>query len=148
MLTQVEVLQAQQAKRQALHDELLQQERSNANKKKGRITVIQMKRERIQPGTNMRVQMSPEEIEQRTLVYDQTEWTHTNFLENGFKVDQDIHIQHYKCSSGQDIKGVVMFCHQYGDYAGRYSFMGHTLNQAGFDLVAMDQRGFGMSGGP
>lgn len=44
-------------------------------------------------------------------------------------------------------KGIIYYLHGYGDYCGRYGYLGKRFAEAGFDFVGMDQKGFGNSGG-
>ena len=44
-------------------------------------------------------------------------------------------------------KGIVQWIHGFGDYSGRYGYLAKQLSEAGYDVVAIDQRGFGNSEG-
>jgi alpha-beta hydrolase superfamily lysophospholipase len=44
--------------------------------------------------------------------------------------------------------GTVVLVHGLGEHAGRYAHVAATLNAAGWDVLAHDQRGHGRSGGP
>ncbi len=44
--------------------------------------------------------------------------------------------------------GRVLIVHGLGEHAGRYAHVAAHLNAAGYDVLAFDQRGHGLSGGP
>ena len=41
----------------------------------------------------------------------------------------------------------MQWIHGLNDYSGRYAYLAKILTQNGYDVVAMDQRGFGFSEG-
>jgi len=41
----------------------------------------------------------------------------------------------------------VQWIHGFGDYSGRYAFLAKQLAESGYEVVALDQRGFGFSEG-
>ena len=53
----------------------------------------------------------------------------------------------YPANSGSARKGIVQWIHGLNDYSGRYAYLAKILTQNGYDVVAMDQRGFGFSEG-
>jgi len=44
-------------------------------------------------------------------------------------------------------RAIVFLCHGFGEHSGRYAHVAKVLNDAGYSLYALDQRGYGLSGG-
>lgn len=47
----------------------------------------------------------------------------------------------------EDARGVVLLLHGIGEHTGRYEHVGDHLAEAGFEVVGIDHRGYGQSGG-
>lgn len=66
-----------------------------------------------------------------------------------FKGNGQVRLQTYRypCRSDRPRKGIVQLIHGLGDYCGRYAFLAKTLAENGYDVVGVDQRGYGFSEG-
>ena len=53
----------------------------------------------------------------------------------------------YPVPEGTARKGVIFYIHGYGSYCERYAFQAQTFAEAGYEVIGLDQRGFGNSGG-
>lgn len=55
---------------------------------------------------------------------------------------------YYRHWAASDPRAAIVFLHGFGEHTGLYHRYGFTLNAAGIDLWAVDQRGHGLSPGP
>ena len=53
----------------------------------------------------------------------------------------------YPVPEGTDRKGIVFYIHGFGSYCERYAYQARALAESGYEVIGMDQRGFGNSGG-
>lgn len=72
-----------------------------------------------------------------------------DFMVADLKGSQQIRLQTYRypCPEGIARKGIVQWIHGFNDYSGRYAFAAKHLAERGYEVVSMDQRGFGFSQG-
>ena len=96
--------------------------------------------------------MSDEELEMKAKVIDYAATTFPEVNPIDFKLPDlkgkgEIKIQNYRypCPPGVDRKGIVQWIHGFNDYSGRYAFAAKQFAEKGYEVVAMDQRGFGFS---
>ena len=65
-----------------------------------------------------------------------------------YKSGGKVCLQNYRYPTNQDTrKGIIQLLHGLGDYIGRYAFLAKKLSDQGYDVVGIDQRGFGYSEG-
>jgi len=62
------------------------------------------------------------------------------------KAQIKLHSYFYPCQTDQR-RGVLFYIHGHGTYAGRFAYFFKLFAEAGFDVFAVDQRGFGKSEG-
>ena len=98
--------------------------------------------------------LSPEELEHHRKFIDFSKEAYPmvnpiDFLLKDYKGNGQVRIQNYRypCAENTTRRGIVQLIHGFNDYAGRYAYLAKTLTQHGYDVVAMDQRGFGYSEG-
>ena len=97
--------------------------------------------------------MSEEEMTHRRKYVDFTQETFPEvnpieLLLPEYKGSGQVRFQTYRYPAATSSrKGIVHYIHGLNDYAGRYAFIAKKLAQNGYDVVAMDQRGFGFSQG-
>jgi len=77
-------------------------------------------------------------------------WPETDALR--LRVEQDdeeitLMTYRYPVPEGTDRKGVVFYIHGFGSYCERYAYQARAFAESGYEVIAMDQRGFGNSGG-
>lgn len=82
--------------------------------------------------------------------YLQVEWPEQGVLD--LKVEQDgvevkLHIYRYPVPERVIRKGVVFYVHGLGSYCERIAFIFKGFAEQGYEVFALDQRGFGNSGG-
>ena len=53
----------------------------------------------------------------------------------------------YPVPSDLERRGIIFYIHGFGSYCERFAFQAKAYAEAGYDVVALDQRGFGNSGG-
>ena len=53
----------------------------------------------------------------------------------------------YPVPSDLERRGIIFYIHGFGSYCERFAFQAKAYSEAGYDVVALDQRGFGNSGG-
>lgn len=80
----------------------------------------------------------------------QTPWPETDSLK--LRVSQDdqevvLMTYRYPVPFGVEMKGVIFYIHGFGSYCQNYAFQAEAFANAGYEVIAMDQRGFGNSGG-
>lgn len=134
-------------------EQLTKMERENTNKKQGHITIKTMRRgkvrnvsqERFETDSAGRINM----LDKRVIRYHEHSFQQTNFVPVQVKEgSSDISLATYKQPALKGTpKARVMFIHGLHDYAGRYAYLAQKFAQAGYDFVAMDQRGHGASQG-
>ena len=64
-----------------------------------------------------------------------------------FGVTRDGHVQLRRHWPAATPRAAVLLIHGISEHSGRYEHVGHFLADRGFDVVAIDLRGFGQSGG-
>ena len=69
-----------------------------------------------------------------------------NFISKNGKTQAKLANYRYPSQTGER-KGIILFVHGYGDYCGRYAYFAKYFAENGYDLVGIDQRGFGYSEG-
>ena len=72
-----------------------------------------------------------------------------DFTVPAIKGNGQVRLQNYRypCAPGVERKGIVQYIHGNSDYGGRYAFMAKTLAENGYEVFALDRRGFGFSEG-
>jgi alpha-beta hydrolase superfamily lysophospholipase len=68
-------------------------------------------------------------------------------IDQGSTRDGVIQVRRRWSPSG-DTLATLLLLHGLGEHGGRYAHVGQRFASAGIDVVAIDQRGFGLSGGP
>jgi alpha-beta hydrolase superfamily lysophospholipase len=53
----------------------------------------------------------------------------------------------YPVPSDIERKGIMFYIHGFGNYCERYAFQARAYASSGYEVIALDQRGFGNSGG-
>ena len=96
--------------------------------------------------------MSADELKfkRKFIDYNLYEWPETNPLELSlpcYKGRSEVRIQNYRYPAIGELKGIVQLIHGHGDYVGRYAYVAEQIAKEGYDVVGIDQRGFGRSEG-
>ena len=96
--------------------------------------------------------MSADELEfkRKFIDFKHHEWPETNPLElnlPSYKGQSEVRIQNYRYPAFGDRKGIVQLIHGHGDYIGRYAYLAEQIAMEGYDVIGIDQRGFGRSEG-
>lgn len=63
--------------------------------------------------------------------------------------DEEITLMTYRypVPEGTARKGIIFYLHGFGSYCERYAYQAQAFAEAGYEVIGMDQRGFGNSGG-
>ncbi len=63
--------------------------------------------------------------------------------------DEEITLMTYRypVPMGKERKGIIFYIHGFGSYCERYAYLAQAFADAGYEMIGMDQRGFGNSGG-
>ena len=83
--------------------------------------------------------------------YNEVQWPEVNpieFIRPNYNKSGEIKLQTYRYPTTQEKRrGIVQLIHGHGDYIGRYSYIAKMIAERGYDVVGIDQRGFGHSQG-
>ena len=71
-----------------------------------------------------------------------TQATETFFLR---RKGHRINVHHWTCDPASSVKANILIAHGMGEHGGRYKALAEQLNAAGFNVLAHDQRGHGVS---
>jgi hypothetical protein len=149
-------------KAKAYYKKLAEIERTNKKKRNAVITIKTIKRGKTLGTTNVMLgadglPLSEQEIEFQKKYVDFTneryifpEVNPVNLQVPDYKEKSKlIKLANYRwpCADPSKRKGVVQWVHGYGDYSARFGYLGQEFSKAGFDFIAIDQRGYGHSEG-